>query len=566
MNNEQEQMTLLHWFDHWMRTRPDTVYLTQPLADGTVIDYTWRQVGDEARRMAAYLKTLDFPARSTIAILGKNSAHWIIADLAIWMSGNISVPLYSTASAETITYVLEHAEAQLLFVGRLDGDALAWQTASKGVPAQLPTISLPLSARQQGLHWDDIVATTAPLPTVDLPAADDLATVIYTSGSTGQPKGVMHSFATMCRAAQINASVLYNNGQGPGPEERLLSYLPLAHGAERQGVESASLRYGMHVFFNDCLQTFSTDLRRARPTFFISVPRLWVKFYQGVSAQIPASVQQAAFADPLAADAMKMKILAALGLDQTHTAVTGSAALPVPIINWYRQLGLELLDGYGMSENFACSHFSRVGRVRAGYVGECLPGVECRIAENGEILVKSPGQMLGYYKQPQLTAESYLPDGFFMTGDRGEVDESGRLRITGRVKELFKTAKGKYVAPAPIEARLSGHPRIAEVCVTGVGLPQPFALVTLSEETRQALANGVQRSDLVSELECLLEQVNQKLEDHERLDCLVVVKEPWTIESGLLTPTMKIRRAAIEERYADIVEAWCSSGHKVHFE
>lgn len=482
------------------------------------------------------------------------------------MSGHISVPLYSTASADTISYVLKHAEARLLFVGRLDGDAAAWQASSKGVPAQLPVISLPLSARSEGAQWDSVIATTAPLVPFAMPAPEELATIIYTSGSTGHPKGVMHSFETMCRVAQVNASALYNRGSGAGDRERLLSYLPLAHGAERQGVESTSLRYGMHVFFNDCLQTFSADLRRAQPTVFFSVPRLWTKFYQGINAQIPAQDQEAAFADPLAAGLMKEKILGALGLNHVHTAFTGSAPLPIPIINWYRQLGLELLDGYGMSENFACSHFSRAGRVRVGYVGECLPGVECRIAEDGEILVKSPGQMMGYYKQPELTAESYLPDGFFKTGDRGEVDEVGRLRITGRVKELFKTAKGKYVAPVPLEAKLGGNPRISEVCVTGVGLPQPFALVTLSEETRAALASGLQQSDLVAELENLLNQVNDQFEDHERLDFLVVVKDPWTIEDGLLTPTMKIRRSVIEEHYVDRTEAWSESEQRVIFE
>jgi len=566
MNKLQEQMTLLHWFEHWENTTPEAIYLTQPCPDGAVLDYTWREVGDQARRMAAYLQSLNLPAHSTIAILGKNSAHWIIADLAIWMSGHISVPLYSTASAETIAYVLRHAEARLLFVGRLDGDAAAWQTASKGVPAQLPVISLPLSARSEGAQWDSVITTTAPLVSFAMRELEELATIIYTSGSTGHPKGVMHSFGTMCRVAQVNACALYNRGSGAGSGERLLSYLPLAHGAERQGVESTSLRYGMHVFFNDCLQTFGADLRRAQPTVFFSVPRLWTKFYQGINAQIPAQDQEAAFADPLAAGLMKAKILDALGLRHVHTAFTGSAPLPVPIINWYRQLGLELLDGYGMSENFACSHFSRAGRVRVGYVGECLPGVECRIAEDGEILVKSPGQMIGYYKQPELTAESYLPDGFFKTGDRGEVDEVGRLRITGRVKELFKTAKGKYVAPVPLEAKLGGHPRISEVCVTGVGLPQPFALVTLSEETRMALASGMQQSDLVSELENLLNQVNDQFEDHERLDFLVVVKDPWTIEGGLLTPTLKIRRSVIEEHYIDRAEAWCASEQRVIFE
>ena len=566
MNNKHKYMTLLHWFLHWESTTPDAIYLTQPCPDGTVVDYSWREVGDQARRMAAYLKSLELPPLSSIGILGKNSAHWIIADLAIWMAGHKSVPLYATASADTVSYVLDHAEVRLLFVGRLDGDAAAWAAASRDIPFHLPVISLPLSARSEGEQWADITAAVTPLREIELPQPDDLATILYTSGSTGNPKGVMHSFAIMCRAAEINAMTLYNGGRGPGTQERLLSYLPLAHGAERQGVESASLRFGMQVFFNDCLQTFAADLRRARPTMFLSVPRLWVKFYQGINAQIAPEVQAAAFADPEQAALMKQKILGALGLDQAHTAFTGSAALPVPVINWYREVGLELLDGYAMSENFACSHFSRSGRVRVGYVGECLPGVECRIAADGEILVKSPGQMLGYFKQPELTAESYTADGFFKTGDRGDIDELGRLRITGRVKELFKTAKGKYVAPVPIEARLGGHPRVAEVCVTGMGLRQPFALLTLNEETRQALANGLQRSELAAELQALLAQVNEQLEDHEVLDCLVVVKDPWTIDGGLLTPTMKIRRDPIETRYAGRGEAWCDSGQRVIFE
>ena len=481
------------------------------------------------------------------------------------MAGHVSVPLYATASVDTTAYVLEHAQARLLFVGPLEGGEPAWQRVSQGVPADLPVISLPLSARQTGEQWDSVVSRTAPTNCHVLPLPHRLATIFYTSGSTGQPKGVMHSFATMCRVAGINASAIYRGGRGPQTGERLLSYLPLAHTAERQGVESASLRYGMRVFFNDSLQTFRADLRRARPTMFLSVPRLWVKFYQSINAQIAPEVQAAAFADPARATAMKQQILMSLGLDQVHTALTGAAAIPEPVIHWYRQLGLELLDGYGMSENFACAHFSRAGSVRVGYVGTSLPQVQCRIAGNGEILLKSPGQMLGYFRQPQLTRESYTADGFFKTGDRGEIDEQGRLRITGRLKELFKTAKGKYVAPMPIEVRLGGHPLIAQVCVTGAGLAQPLALVTLAPESRPA-PDSPQHHGLVAQLEDLLTRVNEQLEDHERLDCLIVVKDPWTVDNGLLTPTLKICRSPIEQRYAGKAEAWCASDSKVIFE
>ncbi|MDT4825261.1 Long-chain-fatty-acid--CoA ligase FadD15 [compost metagenome] len=567
MSERQEQSTLLHYLLHWEATMPDAIYLTQPQPDGSVIDYSWREVASQARRMAGHLQSLRLPPRSSIAILGKNSAHWIIADLAIWMAGHISVPLYPTANAETVGYVLEHSECKVLFVGRLDGNGAAWDKVRGAVPAGMPVIALPLSASGDGERWERIVAASAPLAKIAQRDPDELATIIYTSGSTGNPKGVMHSFGTLCRVPGILGPALFNGGRGPNVgAERMLSYLPLAHGAEREGVESMSLRYGTRVFFNDSLQTFAEDLRRARPTFFISVPRLWVKFYQGINERIAPSVQDAAFADPAQAGAMKEKILTALGLDQVHTAITGSAALPMPVINWYRNLGLELLDGYAMSENFACSHFSRPGRVKVGFVGECLPGVECRISAEGEILVKSPGQMLGYYKQPELTAECYLPDGFFKTGDRGEQDEEGRLRITGRVKEMFKTAKGKYVAPAPIEARLVGHSTIETACVTGMGLPQPFALVNLTEETRLSLGDEPGREKVSEVLEAALDSVNAQLEPHERLDRLVVVREPWSIDNGLLTPTLKIRRNLIEDRYLPRMEAWFSTQGRVVFE
>ncbi|UCO95819.1 AMP-binding protein [Metapseudomonas lalkuanensis] len=565
MNKNNEHPTLLHRFLHWEESTPDTIYLTQPLADGGVVDYSWREVGDQARRMATYLRALDLPPQSSIGIFGKNSAHWIIADLAIWLSGHVSVPLYSTANADTVRYVLEHAGVRLLFVGRLDGDAVGWNAVSAAVPAELPLVDLPMSACGKGESWESIVATSTPLQDVVRPAPDDLATIIYTSGSTGNPKGVMLSFGAMFRAP-ASTGCMYSGGQGVRSSDRLLSYLPLAHTAERAVVEAVSLYSGCRVFFNLGLETFSEDLRRARPTIFLSMPRLWGKFYQSINERIPPAAQEAAFADPVEGELMKAQILSALGLDQVHTGLSGSAPLPVKVMEWYRQLGLELLEGYGMSENFGTSHFSLPGQVRVGYVGAAIPGVACRIGEDNEILVRSPAQMLGYYKQPELTADSYTADGLFCTGDRGELDEQGRLRITGRVKELFKTAKGKYVAPVPIEAKLGNHPRVEASCVTGVGLPQPLALVNVFPDTRALLASAEGRDQVTTELEVFLAELNAQFEPHEQLACLVVVREPWSIVNGLLTPTLKIRRNLIEARYQDKIEGWAESGRKVIFE
>ncbi|QEE25495.1 AMP-binding protein [Rhodanobacter glycinis] len=559
---ETKAPTLLHQFLVWEREKADTVYLTQPLADGRVVDYRWAEVGDQARRMAAHLRSLQFPPGSSIAIIGKNSAHWLIADLAIMMAGHVSVPLYPTLGAESARYILDHCEARLLFVGKLDGSSDNWPLIETTLPPDLPLLGLPMNPRADIPQWDDVIARHAPLQQVHDARPEELCTIVYTSGSTGQPKGVMHSYRSM---------------QSPGPaladgfsitaSDRLLSYLPLAHVAERAVIESNSLYFGIHVYFCDSLDTFIADLQRAQPTIFFSVPRLWTKFQQGVNAKLPPAKQRLLFALPLVSRLVKRKILRGLGLDKARVAITASAPLAPDIIAWYRRLGLELLDIYGMSENFGVSHASRLGQMRIGYVGSCHRGVEARIDANGELLVKSPGQMMGYYKLPEQTAHDTLPDGFFHTGDLGEIDEQGRLRITGRVKDLFKTARGKYVAPVPLENMLANCPKLESVCVTGLGQPQPFALLRLSEEARQALERDPgQRDALDVEVGALLAQINATVEHHEELGYAVVVKEPWTTENGLLTPTLKIKRAAIEERYQAGAAAWLAMGRKVIWE
>ncbi|WP_206362910.1 AMP-binding protein [Stenotrophobium rhamnosiphilum] len=557
-SNEELQMaatknpktTLLHCLLHWEVTQTHRVYMTQPYADGRVVDYTWVEVASQVRRMATHLRSLNLPPRSNIALLGKNSAHWIMADLAIWMAGHITVPLYPALNGDTAGYILEHSEAKLLFLGKMDGKSDGWNEIAPVVPKGLPIIALPMAPRDDVPQWETIIANTQPLQDLKLPSADDLATILYTSGSTGRPKGVMHSHGSFTRSAEGLNRMLHLSAN-----DRLLSYLPLAHVAERALVESGSLYNGCRIFFADKLDTFPADLRRATPTIFFSVPRLWTKFYLGVNQKLPLAKQKKLFAIPFVSKIIKKKILTQLGLQDVRVALTGSAPLPQELMNWYRKLGLDLLEVYGMSENFAYSHGAQPGNVRDGWIGQAYAGVESRIDNNGELLVKSPCQMTGYYKMPEKTAEEMTEDGFFRTGDRGAFDEIGRVRITGRVKELFKTSKGKYVAPAPIENRIGSHPVVESSCVTGSGLAQPFALVMLSPEAHQRLQSGGQAA-MGGELQIVLDRVNKELEDHEQLDFLVVVNEPWTVENGFLTPTLKIKRNIIEERYMPQAEKW----------
>lgn len=552
------KLLLDYVFDHEVALA-DSIFMTQPLGGDKVADYTWAQTVDQARRMAAHLKAQGYEPGARIAMLSKNCVHFIMAELAIWMAGYTTVAIFPTETAQTIRYVLEHSGSSLLFVGKLDN----WESQQSAVPPGMPCISFPLASKNGFESWDAIVARTAPLQGRIQRSGQDLSMIAYTSGSTGEPKGVMHDFDHATRAC-VAITGMMREVLTPGAELRVLSYLPLAHILERGWVEGISLIHGRgRLYFAESLDTFLTDLRRARPTIFLSVPRLWLKFQQGVFAKMPAKKLDLLLRIPIVRGIVARKVLAGLGLDQTQVATSGSAPIPAELISWYKRLGLTVLEGYGMTEDYACSHGSSLELNAPGYVGPPIPGVEVRISDEGEILIKSPGQLVGYYKRPDLSAEAITADGFFRTGDRGERLPSGLLKITGRVKELFKTSKGKYVAPAPIENLLFANPLIEQCMVTGVGQPQPCALVVLSENVRPQLADAAVRTRITAELKALLTTVNSHLADYEQLHRIVVAKEPWTIENGMLTPTMKVKRNRIEASVQQDLDGWYAAKDKV---
>jgi long-subunit acyl-CoA synthetase (AMP-forming) len=550
-------LILDHVYQH-ETTLASHVYLTQPLGGGQVANYTWAQVMDQSRRMAAHLQSQGFAPGSRIAILSKNCAHFIMAELAIWMAGHTTVAIFPTETADTVKYVLEHSEASLLFVGKLD----TWPHQAPGVPAGLPCIALPLAPETNFDTWDAIVARTPPIAGQPTRQAKDLAMLMYTSGSTGTPKGVMMGFDAVTRAGQGMATDLRRrNGD---IALRMLSYLPLAHSFERNWVEALSLIDGKgHVFFAESLDTFLADLQRAQPTAFISVPRLWLKFQQGVFAKMPPAKLDRLLRIPLLGGIVARKIRNGLGLGQVRMAGSGSAPIPPDLIAWYRRIGLPLYEGYGMTEDSSYSHSSNAEANEPGCVGVAMPGVQVRISPEGEVLIKSPGAFQGYYKQPELNAEAFTDDGFFRTGDLGELRADGLLKITGRAKELFKTAKGKYIAPAPIENQLNAHPMVEMSIVSGVGQPAAYAMVVLSETLRPRQAEPALRQQVEQELTQLLDAFNASAADYQRLQMIVVLREPWSIENGCLTPTMKIKRARIEAVAGPQLEKWYANKQKV---
>ena len=544
---------------HWETTAPDRVVLTQPMGGGVVRDFTWAQLMDQSRRMAAHLQSQGIQPGDRVALMSKNTAHWLMSDFAIWLAGGVSVPLYPTLAPATITQILEHSGAKLLFVGKLDG----WEGMKPGVPAGLPCISHPLSpddARRSYPGWDDICARTAPLAGQPVRDGDELSTIMYTSGTTGTPKGVMHSFATFAWGVESGLKRVHVLNQ----DARMLSYLPLAHVAERALVEHGLLATGMHIFFAESLDTFTADLQRARPTVFFSVPRLWVKFRQGVNAKMPQAKLERLLKVPILRGIVKKKILSALGLDQCQFAAGGAAPMPPDLLRWYATLGLEVVEVYGMTENCGISHATLPGHPQPGTVGLPYDGIHSRLdPATGEIQMKAPCLMLGYYREPELTAQTFTADGWLHTGDKGEMDAQGNLRITGRVKDLFKTSKGKYIAPAPIEDRLVMHTAVEACCVTGANLGQPLALLMLNADavTRAAAAAG--RAELEASLAAHLATVNAALDPHERLDCLVLTTRAWTVDNDLITPTFKVKRNRIEQDFAARYEEWTGAGRRV---
>ena len=553
MSTSSDMLALQRLY-HWEKTAPHRVCFTQPVGQGAVKNFTWSEVAHEVRCMASYLQSLGHPPGSRIAIWGKNTAHWIMADWAIWMAGHVSVPLYPTLAIKTVRQILTHSGACLMFVGKLDD----YEAMSAGMPEHLHCINLPLGSPSSSSQWDDIVRLQFPLQGSILRPAEDLCTVMYTSGTTGNPKGVMHSFGTFqAIIAQGLERIPLNES------DRMLSYLPLSHIAERGLVEHMLLATGMHVFFAESQETFAQDMRRARPTFFFSVPRLWLKFREGVHAKMPPHKLARLLKIPLLNRLVQKKILTALGLDQCRVAAGGAAPMPAELMCWYATLGLNLIELYGMTEN-GCTHSTDVNSPLPGSVGQVLNGVKCRLdPESSEVQVLSQGLMLGYFQEPELTAQTFTSDGWLHTGDKGSLDAQGNLKITGRVKDLFKTSKGKYVAPAAIEALLSVMPGVEACCVVGANLAQPLAIVAMTPELIQQSLDAQGRNQLTAIFQRELANLNQQLDPHERLSCLVMDSSPWTVASGFVTPTLKVKRNQIEEVYGTLFDAWTAHGSDI---
>ncbi|MFQ2046247.1 AMP-binding protein [Aeromonas veronii] len=530
---------------HWERQCPDRTYLRQTI-NREYVDFTWGEVADEARRMVTALRHLGLVAGDKVALLSKNCAQWFIADLAMQMGQYVSVPIYPTANVDTIEYVLRHSEAKAIFVGKLDD----WKSQEAGVPADLLRIAFPYDTMPASHQWDDLLEAHEPIPDSPVQAPDSLLSLVYTSGSTGKPKGAMLSverYAWSCEKLVETVSL--------SQADRGFSYLPLAHITERVYIYGGSLYGGATIAFPESLDTFIEDVKRCRPTVFISVPRLWAMFRIKIHEKLPQNKLALLLKIPLISGLIKRKLQKGLGLDQARVLGCGSAPVSPALLEWYLSIGLKVTEAWGMTENHAYSTINYPFRAdKIGTVGKAGIGVTIKISDEGEILCRCEGMMLGYYKDPEHSAEAIDAEGWLHTGDMGKLDKEGYLTITGRMKDVFKTAKGKYVAPVPIEGLLGQEPIIEQLCVIGYGMPQPIALVQLAESAMKG-----NREEVNARLEAARVRVNDQLESHAKVRGILVVKTPWNIENGVLTPTMKIKRHLLEQKYAQVGDRWPSS-------
>jgi len=540
----------LEAFYHWVNEDPTYTFLRQPI-NRKFIEYSYEDANSQIRKMANSLHQLGIKEGDHVAILSKNCAHWIMADLAIMMAGCISIPLYATLGAESIREILEHSESKAVIIGKLDD----YSKQASGIP-DIPKIGVELYGINEEHSWEKLIETSQEIEKPHEQTADELMSIMYTSGTTGTPKGVMHTVSSFAQLINTAVDVF-----DLPPRPRYFSYLPMTHIAERAGIELSSIYRGSTVSFPESLDTFAEDLASVQPQTFFGVPRIWQKFQEKVLEKMPQKKLDTLLSIPLVGVLVKKKIQKAMGLASSKISYSGAAPIAVSLQEWYRKLGIEIHQAYGMTEDCILSHFNLPGKNKFGTVGQPLPGVTGKLSEEDEILIKSNCLMKGYFKNPEKTAEMFTEDGFLRTGDIGEYDHDGYLKITGRLKDQFKTDKGKYISPAPIELALSKNNDIEQVCIVGTGIPQPIALVIPSESGKEKSKEDFDQSIWTSILE-----VNPSLEAYEKLAKAVVMKEEWSVDNGLMTPTLKVKRNRVEANHMQMYPQWFEKSEKVVYE
>ena len=581
-----EPSNAVHWLLDHARERGEHAALRWRAGDQWLTS-TWSEHADRVSRAAAGLRALGVGAGDRVVMLLRNRPEFHVVDLGAVALRATAISIYNSSSPEQVAYVVGHSRARVVVV---EQDLLA---RVEQVRDQLPHLEHVVVVGTGGdSTYDDLLAAEA-LDLADAAEAiqqDDLATVIYTSGTTGPPKGVMIDHRNVLhQVAAVDR--LWDTTLPEGERERRLSFLPMAHIAERVTTHYAALHRGCEVTTCPDLAELGLYLGATRPHVVFGPPRVWEKLKAGIEAAVGAQGEEAgqrfafgldvgkqvaakrAADEPLPDDLAQLwqlvdekfaGVRGLVGLDAAQFAVTGAAPIPVEVIEFFRGLGVPFSEVYGMSENTGAMTLD-VHRVKPGTVGRPLPGVEVRIAEDGEVLCRGEIVFRGYLDDPDRTGEALGDDGWLRTGDIGVLDEQGYLRIVDRKKELIITAGGKNISPANLEAALKTIPLVGQACVIGDGRPYLSALLTLDPDAAPAWAarHGKEGADLAAlaadedvraEIEAQLEAVNARFSQVEKVKRVALLGEEWLPDTEVLTPTMKLKRRGVKERYADVIE------------
>ena len=554
---KHEIPTVIERVYHWEQTTPDKIFLRQPKG-ADWLEITYKDALQEARKIVTALKAKGLKPGDHVGIYSKNCYHWILADIAIMIGGFVSVPFYASLPGDQLAEVVQLADLKAIFIGKLDH----WDDSHAGaVSGSVLAITFPHydgNAKVTiGHDWDELVANSEPYTENFVPNLDDLWTIKFTSGTTGTPKGVMHVHRTPAMI-MVNEEKYDWLGAFNIENPRMFSFLPLNHVGERIAVELPALWLGASLSFAESLESFVSNIQETQPTSIFAVPRIWTNFYLGVLKQIPEKRLNLMLSTPILSGMVKKKLRTGLGLRDVQAAGTGAAITPAFIKQFYKKLDIHLIEAYGMTEVCGSMTNSTMRDAPFDTVGKAVPEGEVRIdPDTGEVLMKSPYMMTGYYKNPEKTAE-VLKDGWLHSGDRGTLDEDGYLRIIGRVKDAFKTAKGSYVTPNPLEEVLAKNDFVEQVCVVGLGIPQPIALYNLS-----AIGSKADKTEVESSLMEDIKSLNDTRAKFEWISTAVIQSDPWSMENDFLTPTLKVKRFNLDQAFGGDYQAWHEDKRKV---